>query len=214
MPIRFEHALSPAALRQIYQMLTQMRATGRVVTPKDMEAAYRAVLQAEVQNSMRNRELQYQHQNQFRNWQLQKQMYEDKKSADSMAGLGMMGSMAGKFLMPNSKGEFPIGNLFSAVKKPFSGMFGGGEQAAPEAPWSAPDLTDTWSAPTPTEAMTDAISGAFGDTATESTSNLMDSALSGVGSLGEGFADAATSLGEAAFDPVSDFTSSLFDGFG
>ena len=199
MALKFQNALSPAALSQIYTMLNQMRATGRVVTPKDIEAAYKAVLSTEAEKSLQNRQLAMNRDQWLRQMQFQKKMYEDKKDADTMAGYGQGAALLMSALKPNAQGVSPLGSAWGYIKKPFESM--GGLFTGPK---TVPTLGPSLGAPimdsmlmglgTPTEAVA--------DVAPALTSDFLGGALSGDW-LGSG-GDAASNLFDTGLQTLSE----------
>lgn len=216
MALKFQNALSPAALSQIYTMLNQMRATGRVVTPKDIEAAYKAVLSTEADKSLQNRQIAMQRDQWLRQMQFQKKMYEDKKDADEMAGMGQGAALLMSALKPNAQGVTPIGSAWNFIKKPFEstvGLFSGPSTATTLGPSLGAPVMESMmmGLGTPTEAVAEAAPALTGD--------FLGGALSGdwlggtmpetgglLGDLGGGLGD----LGGMA----SDWLSGLFDDIG
>jgi hypothetical protein len=212
---RFENALSPVALRQLYQMMTQMRSTGRVITPKDMEAMYRSVMQAEVANSLQNRQLQQQRDMNIQNLRMQQRAYDDRQSGNTMAGLGMLGSLAFQGLKPNAQGVTPIGSMFGMVKKPFTGIgdLFSKEPVSPQAPSAPFDVGSM--APTPMPDMTDAVGSAaesLGSTIPDFATNLTDNMLySGANAMAGAGGNA---LAGDTWDATSELVNGLFSGLG
>lgn len=216
MALKFENVMSPAALSQIYQMLNQMRATGRVVTPRDVQAAYRAVLQTETENAMRARQLAQQRSQWLQQFHLQRDAMKDKQDANTMAGLGMLGSLAWQGLRPNSvTGQSPLGNLLGMFKKPVSGIqsaisnvFSPTEEFVPAVSAGTlsgftPDFSNI-AAPA-ASAVTDNI-----DNAVNSATSSMEPISSFLGNATEGITG---TLGNAA-DWIGETAGNLFSGIG
>jgi hypothetical protein len=53
----YEAALSPGSLQQVYNYLRQARATGKVITNRDVRAAYEGALAAEAKQNLLNRQI-------------------------------------------------------------------------------------------------------------------------------------------------------------
>jgi hypothetical protein len=222
MAMKFQNLLSPAALQQIYSMLNQMRATGRVVTPKDVEAAYRAVLQTEAEKSLQNRQMEYNRRLQQQQFRMQKQLYEDKKDSDKMAGLGMGASLLFQGLKPtmsvdasgNLVSQSPLGSLFGWLKKPaagiqdqisniFSPAVGAGTSAVAPAIDSALNLA--------------APAAALGtDIASQAVPDFADFAMSAIapaaGPLGDLVSGSASNILDDAVDIGADFMDDILEG--
>jgi hypothetical protein len=93
----YEAALSPGSLQQVYNYLRQARATGKVITNRDVRAAYEGALAAEAKQNLLNRQIsntQANWQKQFdqnqSNWQKQweNQMALQKQNANSQNVIG------------------------------------------------------------------------------------------------------------------------------
>ena len=106
---------SPDAMAQVYRMLAQMRATGRVLTPRDVESAYRAALDTEASKAMQRHQLNMQQQQWQKNYNLQRQQYEDRKEASKMTGIGSLGMMAYQFGNPLMRGAKRLFGIQDAV---------------------------------------------------------------------------------------------------
>ena len=71
----YEAALSPQSLQQVYNYLRQARATGKVVTNRDVRNAYEAALAAEAKNALYNRQISKAQENWQKQWDENQRRY-------------------------------------------------------------------------------------------------------------------------------------------
>jgi hypothetical protein len=75
----YEAALSPQSLQQVYNYLRQARATGKVVTNRDVRNAYEAALAAEAKTSLLNRQISKAQENWQKQFGLQKEQLAEQQ---------------------------------------------------------------------------------------------------------------------------------------